>query len=55
MKTYKVTKYMGHVIYMAKTDSGEWVYMYAKHRNGTDEYFSTLQECYEDIERNENN
>jgi hypothetical protein len=37
---------------MSKTDEGEWVYMYAKDRDGTDAYFETIEECYEDIDRN---
>lgn len=51
MKHTHITTYRGHAIYATKTDGGDLVFMYAKKRNGTDEYFVTYEQACDDIDR----
>lgn len=50
-RRYKVMNYEGHVIYCTKTIYGDIHYGYAKHKDGTDVWFNTIEECEEDILR----
>lgn len=55
MRHIKITTYRGHAIYADRTDDCEMVYMWAKKRNGTDEYHSTYEETIEAIDKYEDN